>query len=47
MARVGQQAERHVGLILSRLTATERADISRALARLSTLLSTPDDSACA
>ena len=46
MARVAQQAEQHVGLILSRLTASERADITRALARLSALLATPDDSIC-
>ena len=36
MARVAQQAAQHVGLILSRLTAAERDDITRALARLST-----------
>jgi DNA-binding MarR family transcriptional regulator len=46
MARVAQQAERHVGLTLSRLTASERDDITRALGRLTALLATPDDSPC-
>jgi len=46
MARVAQQAEEHVGELLSRLTATERADVTRALTTLSCLLATPDDSTC-
>jgi len=47
MARVAQQAERHVGRTLARLTVKERADITRALTRLSTLLTTPDGPPCA